>query len=158
MSYSAVTALKYLRHLGLNSDRYYIVSAVRWTYMGGEAAALIARGGMAECRRYPRIELSGLISVSWRAFDGELNHVLGKCIDASERGVRFELPTRIPVGTFVEVRVYVLNLDGTAIVRHAVRRAGGYILGIELSASVDPHVLAELGASQTDVVTASERF
>ena len=107
---------------------------------------------MVENRLHPRIEYSGLISVSWKTFDGQLNHVLGKCIDVSERGVGFVLPARIPVGSFVSVKVSALNLDGSAIVRHVARRAGGYVLGLELSTPLDSDVLAELVASQTEVV------
>ncbi len=123
--------------------------------MGGYGVAKIADGGMAESRLHPRIDYFGLISVSWKTFDGQLNHVLGKCLDISERGVGFMLPARIPVGSFVKVKAHALNLDGSAIVRHAARRAGGYVMGLELSMPLDPGVLAELVASKTEVVTAS---
>jgi len=111
---------------------------------------------MSVCRLHPRIEYSGLISVSWKTFDGQPNHVLGKCIDVSKQGVGFESPMRIPVDSFVRVRAYLLNLDGSAIVRHVARRAGAYVLGLELSTPLDPVVLAELVASQVDMVTATE--
>jgi len=120
--------------------------------MGGYGVATIAEAGMVENRLHPRIEYHGLISVSWKA-NGQLNHVLGKCIDVSERGVGFELPTRIPVGSSVGVKVYALNLDGSATVRHVARRAGGYVLGLELSTPLDSDVLAELVVSQSEVVT-----
>ena len=103
---------------------------------------------MEESRLHPRIEYHGLIFISWKAFDGQLHHVLGKCLDVSERGVGFELPTRIPVGSFVKVKVYALNLDGSAIVRHVARRAGGYVMGLELSTPLDSDVLAKLVGSQ----------
>ncbi len=121
--------------------------------MVGYGVATVALGGMTESRLHPRIEYHGLISVSWKTFDSQLNHVLGKCIDVSERGVGFQLPTRIPVGTFVRVKVHALNLDGSAIVRHAARHPGGYVLGLELNKPLDSDVLAELVASQTEVVT-----
>jgi PilZ domain len=120
--------------------------------MLGYGVATIAAGGRAESRLHPRIEYRGLISISWKAFDGQLHHVLGKCIDVSERGVGFELPTRIPIGSFVNVRAYALNLDGPAIVRHVARRAGKYVLGLELSTPLDSDFLTELLVSQTEVV------
>ena len=116
--------------------------------MGGYGVAKIAEDRKAESRLHPRIEYFGLISISWKAFDGQRNHVLGKCLDISERGVGFVLPARIPVGSFVKVKAYALNLDGTAIVRHVARRAEGYVMGLELSTPLDPDVLAELVASK----------
>lgn len=106
---------------------------------------------MPKSRLHPRIEYRGLISVCWKTFDGQRNHVLGKCVNVSERGIGFELPIRIPVGSFVRVKAHPLNLDGSAIVKHAVRRAGAYVLGLELSTPLDPDVLAELVASRTEV-------
>ncbi len=124
--------------------------------MGGYGAATIAEAGKAESRIHPRIDYFGLISVSWKTFDGHLNHVLGKCLDVSERGVGFVLPARIPVGSFVKVKAYALKLDGSAIVRHVARVAGDYVMGLELSTPLDPDVLAELVASKTEIVTAAE--
>jgi hypothetical protein len=121
--------------------------------MVGYGVARIAAGGMVDNRLHPRIEYHGLISVSWKTFDGQVNHVLGKCIDVSERGVGFHLPTRIPVGSFVKVKVSALSLDGSAIVRHAARHPGGYVMGLELNTPLDSDVLAKLVASQTEVDT-----
>ena len=109
---------------------------------------------MAELRRHPRIQYAGIVFLSWKTFDGQRNHVLGRSLDVSERGIALMLATRIPVGSFVRVRAEVLNLDGSATVRRFARLPGGFVLGLELSESLDPDVLAELAASQAEVAMA----
>src|SRR6266513_4815131 len=103
---------------------------------------------MSEARRHPRIYYSGLVFVCWQTFEGERNHVLGRCLDVSEQGLGLALYKRIPVGSFVKVRAYSLNLDCSAIVRHSAMQAGRYVLGLELSESVSPEILAALAAGQ----------
>ncbi len=115
--------------------------------MGAYGAARIAEGAALDQRLHPRIHYSGLISVSWKTFDGQKNSVLGRCIDVSERGVGFVLPARIPVGSFVRVKAFALNLDGSAMVRHVTRRDGVYMMGLELSTPLNSDVLAELVGS-----------
>ncbi len=115
--------------------------------MGAYGIARIVEGRALDQRLHPRVPYSGLISVSWKTFDGQRNSVLGKCIDVSERGLGFMLPARIPVGSFVRVKAFALNLDGSAMVRHVSRRDGVYIMGLELSTPVAADVLAELSAS-----------
>jgi hypothetical protein len=90
---------------------------------------------MSEDRRHPRIYYSGLVFVAWQTFHGERNHVLGRCLDVSEHGLGLALYKRIPVGAFVKVRCYALNVDCSAIVRHAARMRGQVDspLGLELS-------------------------
>jgi hypothetical protein len=103
---------------------------------------------MSEDRRHPRIDYSGLVFIAWQTFQGERNHVLGRCLDVSEQGIGLALYKRIPVGSFVKVRAYALNLDCSAIVRHCAMRAGRYTLGLELSEPVSQDVLDELYATQ----------
>ena len=103
---------------------------------------------MLEDRRHPRINYSGLVFICWQTFHGESNHVLGRCVDVSEHGLGLALHKRIPVGSFVKVRAYALNLDCSAIVRHCAMRAGRYTLGLELSEPLSQEVLDELSASQ----------
>ena len=110
-------------------------------------ARIVEEGGASDKRLHPRIEYSGLVSVSWKTFDGQRNSVLGKCVDVSERGLGFMLPARIPVGSFVKVKAFALNLDGSATVRHVARRDGIYVMGLELSTPLDANVLAELVGS-----------
>jgi PilZ domain len=102
---------------------------------------------LSEERRHPRIYHSGLVFISWQTFQGERNHVLGRCLDVSEQGLGLTLYKRIPVGSFVKVRAYSLNIDCSAIVRHAGLRAGRYVLGLELSEPVDPDVLEAISAN-----------
>ena len=109
---------------------------------------------MAELRRHPRIQYAGVVFLSWKTFEGQRNHVLGRSLDVSERGIALMLATRIPVGSFVRVRAEGLNLDGSATVRRFARLPGGYVLGLELNESLDPDVLAELDASQAEVAIA----
>ena len=103
---------------------------------------------MSEERRHPRIYHSGLVFISWQNFHGERNHVLGRCLDVSEQGLGLALHKRIPVGSFVKVKAESLNVDCSAIVRHAALRAGRYVLGLELSRPLDPDVLEALMASE----------
>ena len=109
---------------------------------------------MLDSRRYPRVPFEGLISISWKTFEGPSNHALGKCLDVSEQGVGLELPSRIPVGSFVKVKAEALNLDCSAFVRHVYRKAGRYILGLELSKPLDADILADLLGSHADELTA----
>ena len=109
---------------------------------------------MSELRLDPRIPYSGVVFISWKTFDGQRNHVLGRAVDVSQQGIGIELATRIPVGSFVRVKAYGLNLDGSGTVRHVSRRSSGYVLGLELSESLDLTILAELTASQNCLVAA----
>ena len=106
---------------------------------------------MAEFRRYPRIPYSGVVFISWKTFDGQSNYILGKGLDVSERGIGLVAATRIPAGSFVKVRAYGLRLDGSATVRRVGRLPGGYLVGLELSQSLDADILAELTESQPEV-------
>jgi hypothetical protein len=112
---------------------------------------------MSELRRYPRIEFGGVVFIAWKTFDGQRNHVLGRAIDVSERGIGVAVAIRIPVGSFVKVRAYGLNLDGSATVRRVGRLPGGYVLGLELSESLDQDMLAELGASPAEARATADR-
>jgi len=107
-------------------------------------AEMIREAELPENRRHPRIQYAGIVFISWKTFDGQKNCALGRCLDVSEHGLGLELSARIPVGSFVKVRAYKLNLDGSATVRHVSRRPGGYGLGLELSQPLDPDVLLEL--------------
>jgi hypothetical protein len=114
---------------------------------------------MTESRRYPRIPYSGIVFISWRTFDGHRNHVLGRAVDVCEQGIGIELVTRIPVGSFVRVQAYGLNLDGSGTVRRVSRRTGGYVLGLELGEALAAELLAELSernqARTADSITSS---
>jgi len=103
---------------------------------------------MSEDRRHPRIDYSGLVFIAWQTFHGERNHVLGRCVDVSEHGIGLALYKRIPVGAFVKVRSYALNVDCSAIVRHCAMRAGRYVLGLELSEPLSQEVLDEVCDTQ----------
>jgi len=109
---------------------------------------------MTERRLDPRIPYSGVVFISWKTFDGQRNHVLGRAVNVCQQGIGIELAIRIPVGSFIRVKSYGLNLDGSGTVRHVSRRSSGYVLGLELSESLDSTILAELTASQECVVAA----
>jgi len=112
--------------------------------IGTPIAETVQEAVLAENRRHPRIHYGGIVFISWKTFDGQKNCALGRCLDVSEQGLGLELSARIPVGSFVRVRAYRLNLDGSATVRHVTRRPGGYGLGLELSQPLEPDVLSEL--------------
>ena len=109
---------------------------------------------MAEFRGYSRIPYSGVVFISWKTFEGQRNHVMGRALDVSEQGLAIEVATRIPAGSFIRIRAYGLNLDGSGTVRHVSRRIGRYALGLELSEPLDSNMLAELAASQSRLITA----
>jgi hypothetical protein len=113
------------------------------------------RCGMSELRRDPPIPYSGVVFLSWKTFDGHRNHVLGRALAVSERGIGIELAARIPVGSFVRVKADSLNLDGSGTVRRVARQTVGYVLELELSGSLDTDILMELGALQTGAVAVS---
>jgi hypothetical protein len=107
-------------------------------------AETIREAELAENRRHPRFQYRGVVFISWKMFDGQKNCALGRCLDVSEQGLGLELSARIPVGSFVRVRAYKLNLDCSATVRHVSRRPVGYGLGLQLSQPLEPDVLSEL--------------
>lgn len=109
---------------------------------------------IAESRHHPRAPYAGVVFISWKTFDGQRNHVLGRSMDVSERGLALALGIRIPVGSFVKVQAEALKLNGSATVRRVAHLPGGYLLGLELSASLDPDVLAEFGVAQSQAATA----
>ncbi|MCU1339604.1 MAG: hypothetical protein JWO19_5185 [Bryobacterales bacterium] len=115
---------------------------------------VVLEAKLSESRRHPRVQYAGLVFISWKTFQGERNYALGKCLDVSELGVGLELSIRIPVGSFVRIRAYGLNLDGSATVRHIRRRDGRYFVGLELSEALQTEILADLYASQTDGLVA----
>jgi PilZ domain-containing protein len=118
--------------------------------MGTTMVGTTRQAQLPENRRHPRFHYYGVVFISWKMFDGQKNCALGRCLDVSEQGMGLELSARIPVGSFVRVRAYKLDLDCSATVRNVAQRPGGYDLGLELSKRLDPDVLAELSEEQTD--------
>ena len=110
---------------------------------------------MSEPRCDPPIPYSGVVFISWQTFDGHRNHVLGRAVAVSARGIGIELATRIPVGSFVRVVADSLQLDGSGTVRRVVRRTIGYVLELELSASLDTGILLELNALPVNAAASS---
>ena len=108
---------------------------------------------MLESRRDPRIYYSGMVFISWKTFQGQRNHVLGRCLDVSKQGVGLALSVRIPVGAFVKVKAHGLNYEGSGTVRHVSLRSGRYVLGLQLSSPVDENVLAALCEAQDGPLT-----
>jgi hypothetical protein len=85
-----------------------------------------------ERRRTDRIPYVGPVVVWWEDEHGDSNYVRGKCLDVSERGMRIEVPKRIPVRTWVVLRAERINLGGSASVRHVGRSGSHYIVGLEM--------------------------
>lgn len=110
---------------------------------------------MSELQSDPPVPYSGVVFISWQTFDGHRNHVLGRGVAVSERGLGIELATRIPVGSFVRVAADSLNLDGSGTVRRVSRRPIGYVLDLELSGSLDTDILLELNASHLNAAASA---
>ena len=93
-------------------------------------------------RRHRRVPYIGPIRLSWEDERGQPKFVQAKCVDISESGLRVEVSQSIPVRTCLILRAERINLSGSATVRHSQRYGSKYILGIELSQSLQDKTLA----------------
>ena len=108
---------------------------------------------MSERRCYPRIPLCwpGIHFPGRPLTPSAIMFWVGLSMSRS-RGIAVDLATRIPVGSLVKVRAYGLNFDGCATIRRVSSRIAGYVLGLEVSESLDTAVLAEISAPQSEAV------
>ncbi|SRR5579883_67869 len=90
---------------------------------------------MKELRRHRRVSYLGPVQIAWQD-RGETRYVRGRCLDASDSGLRVELPVSIPVTTEIQLNSERIRISGSARVRHIARHGAKYILGIELAQNV----------------------
>jgi len=89
-----------------------------------------------DTRRHQRISYLGPVRISWMDENNAPQFAQGKCVDASEGGLRVEILKPIPVYSVVSLRADQANLGGSAIVKHIARSGSKYIVGLELSQAV----------------------
>jgi hypothetical protein len=93
-------------------------------------------------RRHARYPYNGVLQVSWKDPRGLIKKVQAKCVDLSAEGACLETNTPIPARTSITLHSARHGSLGTASVRHCVRDALKYTIGVEFT-SVLP--LAQLG-------------
>jgi hypothetical protein len=94
-----------------------------------------------EHRRYDRTRCADRLRLGWTTDDGVEVFTQGTCVDVSRNGVRLESREPIPLRTSVSMRAERVNLCGAASVRHITRRGWKYVIGLELSQTLDLHAL-----------------
>lgn len=95
---------------------------------------------MKDVRRQSRIPFVGPVRISWGEPAGQARYAQASCLDISESGLRVESPWPIALRTRVSLNVERLGVAGRATVRHSARHGSRYILGLELSQSLDERV------------------
>jgi hypothetical protein len=93
-------------------------------------------------RRHVRYRYGGVLRVSWKDPHGLIKKVPAQCVDLSAEGACLETDTPIPVRSSITLESPRHGNLGTASVRHCVREALKYTIGVEFT-SVLP--LAQLG-------------
>jgi hypothetical protein len=84
-------------------------------------------------RRHDRTGESAPVQVMWKDRSGNDRLLNGRTVDVSQDGMRLELKERIEEGTFVNFRVDVLKLHGTASVRRCVHKGARYMVGLQFT-------------------------
>jgi hypothetical protein len=91
-----------------------------------------------DIRKYRRVEVPGVIILSWQDSNGDLKVARGKCLDISKAGMRVEVPEAIALRSYVTARAESMGLAFNASVRHCSRRVGKHVVGIEFSCLLKP--------------------
>ena len=99
---------------------------------------------MKEARRHHRIPYSGSIRISWVEPSGSPRFANGKFIEVSESGMRIEVPVNIPARTAIQLNAERIKLAGSATVKHVVRHGAKYLLGLELSQTLQEKTIIAL--------------
>ena len=86
-----------------------------------------------ENRRHLRVSYAGAVGISWEDERGLSKYAKAKCLDVSEGGLRIEMTEPIPVLSRLSLRADQINLGGAASVRHISSRGCKYVLGLNLS-------------------------
>src|SRR5579864_4548026 len=99
---------------------------------------------MKEARRHRRIPYTGPIRIGWTDASGSPRFAMAKCIEVSESGIRVEVPVNIAARTTLQINAERIKLAGSATVKHVVRHGAKYLLGLELSQSLNEKAAAAL--------------
>ena len=87
-------------------------------------------------RRHPRLPFATQMQLSWKDARGKVQTVRAKCLDLSAEGARLETDTPIPARTTITVHSVRYGSLGTASVRHCVRQALKYSVGVEFTSAL----------------------
>ena len=94
-----------------------------------------------DTRRHFRIPHLGRVRISWEGANGLNKYATGRCLDVSESGMRVEVAESIPAHSRVLLQADLVNLGGSASVKHVQRYGSKYILGLELSQALHEQTL-----------------
>ena len=84
-------------------------------------------------RRQARFYYSGPVRLFWDDAGGRTKYLQAWCLDISENGLRVDSNESLPMNTRVSSRADLIELAGTAIVRHVHEQGSRFVLGLELS-------------------------
>jgi hypothetical protein len=76
---------------------------------------------------------SGEISLSWQDPQGHFRFSQGRCLEISQTGMRVQIPERVAVRSYVSLKAECAGLACSASVRHCMRKAGRFVVGLEFS-------------------------
>lgn len=85
----------------------------------------------SERRRKNRIRIKEFMKITWVDRDDKYFATKAACLDASETGLRIELPLRMDPRSYVNVRADHLGLAAAASVRHVAQAGLKYRVGLE---------------------------
>jgi len=97
-----------------------------------------------ENRQHQRIPYFGSAHISWEDERGLTRYAQAKCVDVSKEGLRIELSEPIPVRSRLLLRANLIDVGGSATVRHTAWRGCKYTLGLNLSHTLHDDALAAI--------------
>jgi hypothetical protein len=86
-------------------------------------------------RRHPRHRMSGPVTISWTAADGDVS-CTGNCIDVSVYGLLVEVPDSIPIGTTVMIQLHGSDAPLEATVRQQRKYCGWHRIGVKFTTAL----------------------
>ena len=104
----------------------------------------------SDLRRHPRYPSEAPIRVSWRDRRGFQWQDHGHCVDASEGGLKMELPRAVPVDRWISVSLAEPHLDSSALVRHCRLDGSKYLIGVAFPNAPDGVVRATPAPCEPD--------
>lgn len=87
-------------------------------------------------RRHTRQRTEGLVQVSWKDARGQVRSLWAKCLDLSAEGARLETDAPLPPRTGITLHSARYGGLGAASVRHCVRQALKYSIGVEFTSAL----------------------
>ena len=91
-----------------------------------------------DLRRHVRMSESGEVAMSWQDPQGHFRFSQGRCLEISRTGMRVEIPERVALRSYVNLKADCPRLACSASVRHCMRKAGRFIVGLEFSNPLPP--------------------